>query len=148
MSNGYVTAVSVEIGHSKTLLQILLFVHLLAAGIAFTLPFGSGWHMALLGLVALSAIHSLTQRNPGPIHRVDRDSQGRWRIATRQNDSMEAKLLPTTTVWDKLLVLRFRTKGQRLRTQSAVVMPDAMSAEKWRQLRRALQQRNTETRDQ
>lgn len=75
-------------------------------------------------------------QSPHSIVRLERDSEGNWRLHTSQQIVM-ATLCGTSTVTTQVAILRFQLK-QSMRRQSCVIFADALLPEHYRQLLVAL----------
>lgn len=123
--------VSIELQRSHLLTLLLLLFHALAAGSVIVLPWGWLFRSVLLGVIGWSLWHSIY-----PHIIIGLRISGRDGLEARLADGNRVALtaLPDSTVFTRLIVLRFRI-GQEKRVSSLALLTDQMSAEQFRCLR-------------
>ncbi|HXG28862.1 MAG TPA: protein YgfX [Nevskiales bacterium] len=126
---------------SRLLARFLIGVHALAALAVLLWVPGRGMVAALLGLVALSFIrnyrrHVLHRGKYAP-RRVICQADGRWLLQDHRGKMQEARLLPSSYLHPRLVILNFALQ-QRPRRRNLVLCPDSLDAQTLRQLRARL----------
>ena len=124
---------TLSLRRSRRLTVLLVAAHALAAAAAFFL-FPHWWLMLfLLAVILISA--GLTLRrlgSPDRICRLTLRGDGQLAFSRADGSAGEARLHPQTTVMAFLCVLLLRVRG---RVEALVLLPDALDAEDFRQLR-------------
>lgn len=122
---------------SRLLGVFLLSTHLLALAAVFAIPLQWYWTAALTVLVlaglAYSAGVHLLYRVPWAVREVLWTGDGTWVLTLVSGAGAEARLLPSTYVTGKLVVLNFR-RG-RFRSCTLVIAADALAPDLLRRLR-------------
>lgn len=109
-----------------------------AAGIAvLSIPLDYAPKLALLGLIAAVGGRALWRDRQLFAYRaivgLELGSEGVIRFELSDGAHVEGRVLPDTTCWPWLVVLRFHIDG-RDRAESCVLLPDSLSKESWRRL--------------
>ena len=122
--------ISIELHRSGTLFVLLLLFHLLATGCVLVVPWPWAIRLIVLVFVGLSASHSM--RSPkivGPrlptLDRLD--------CLMSDGNQHEGTILPDSTVFSRLIVLRLKV-GEERRVSSLTLLPDQMSVDEFRVL--------------
>ena len=123
--------VSIELHRSFLLSFLLVLLHVLAAGSVSILPWPWFWRSSLLVVAGLSLSIALQ-----PSRILSIRLSGREVIEGVFSDGHREALsvLPDSTVFGKLIVLRFRVGEKRLACHLAL-LPDQMTTEQFRVLR-------------
>lgn len=125
-------------GRSQQIARFLFALHALAAlTVLFSVP-GRVAIAALLALVALSFFRNYRRhvlfRGPSAPRRVICREDGRWFLQDHQGGMHLARLLPSSYLHPRLVILNFALE-QRPRRRSVVLCPDSLDAQTLRQLR-------------
>jgi hypothetical protein len=123
--------VHIELHRSHLLSLFLIFFHVIAAGCVMALP----WHwvlQSLLGvLLGVSFWYSL---QPTKISALRLSERAGLDCILPAGDRIAVQILPDSTVFRQLLVLRLRF-GDTGRVKNLVLLPDNMLPEQFRVLR-------------
>jgi hypothetical protein len=112
-----------------------------AAGCFAPVQFTAGPAVALALLFAgVCVTHAAL--GPAMVHRIDISGPGQLRLTVQQgvrpdkSAALPARLLPGSTLWPRLLLLRLETvdEGRRRRVCRVAVLPDSVSPEAFRAL--------------
>ena len=123
--------VSIELHRSFLLSCLLVLFHVLAAGCVAILPWPWFWRSSLLVVAGLSLWIALQPSRILGIRLCGRDAiEGVFSDGHREALSV----LPDSTVFGKLIVLRFRV-GEKRRACHLALLPDQMTTEQFRVLR-------------
>lgn len=126
-------AIAIELRRSRLLDAGLIVLHLLAAAAVILLP-GSLWiRGALFFWVGWSLWHGLRPSAVTDI-RFEWRRSGRLYCRTDGAGEYEAEILPDSTVFSRLIVLRLRLAGQP-GVVALTLLPDQMPAESFRRLK-------------
>lgn len=127
-----------ELGASRRLAALLIAGHACALLCVWlvTLPL---WLKIVIPLAILTSLsYTLLlhgwRRLPWSVVALLADREGGLRARYRDGREIDAQVLPSSTVAPFLTLLVFRPASRRL-TQTAVMMPDAVTPELFRQLR-------------
>lgn len=121
----------IELRRSRLLSFLTVWVHLVAGGCVWVLPWPAALRGGVLAILALSGWHAL-RRSVVVGLRLSED--GELAFLSTAGDRIAVSVRPDTVVFSQLIVLRARDEVQgSLRT--LVVLPDSMSVEQFRQLR-------------
>jgi toxin CptA len=123
---------------SRLLARFLVGVHALAVLAVLLWVPGRGLVAALLALVALSFTrnyrrHILHRGRRAP-RRVICQGDGRWLLQDHRGEMQPARLLPSSYLHPRLVILNFALE-QRPRRRNLVLCPDSLDAQTLRQLR-------------
>jgi toxin CptA len=123
---------------SRLLARFLIVVHALAVVTVLLWVPGRITVAALLALVALSFYrnyrrHVLHRGRRAP-RRVVCQGDGRWLLQDHRGQMQEARLLPSSYLHPRLVILNFILR-QRPRRRNLVLCPDSLDAQTLRQLR-------------
>ena len=123
--------ISIELHRSKLLFLLLVALHGGAAAGVAVLPWPPGARALLLLLIGASLLWAVRRLPLAGLWLVARD-----RIECVQADGrrVSAEVLPDSTVFSWMIVLRLRLEGEK-RTCALVVLPDQLTRDKFRQLR-------------
>jgi hypothetical protein len=123
--------VHIELHRSRLLSLFLIFFHTIAAVCVMSLP----WHwvlQSLLGiLLGVSIWHTL---RPAEIVGLRLSERSGLDCILSAGDRIAVQILPDSTVFRHLLVLRLRL-GDKGQVKSLVLLPDCMSSGQFRVLR-------------
>ena len=122
--------VSIELHRSRTLFVSLLLFHLLATGCALVVPWPWAIRLIVLVFVGLSASHSIRTPKILGLRLLARDRLGCLMFDGNQH---EVTILPDSTVFSRLIVLRLKV-GEERRLSSLTLLPDQMSVDEFRVL--------------
>ena len=106
-------------------------MHAAAVIVFLGLPWHWMWRVMPLAVLAISLWHTL---RPGRVLALRLDQDGSLSCELRDGARLAAMLLPDSTVFSWLVVLRLRLEGER-RVLSLPVLPDQMSPDEFRTLR-------------
>ena len=124
-------------GHSRLLAVFLLVTHALALAVVFAVPLSGYWRVGLAAVVLLSLSHAIGAQVLFLVPWAGREavwrSDGTWTLTLVSGEQTDARLLPSTYVTQRLLVLNFR-RG-RWRSSAMVIVPDALDPDLLRRLR-------------
>ncbi|MBL0207645.1 protein YgfX [Propionivibrio sp.] len=123
--------VLIELHRSYRLSLLLVLFHIAASASIFVLPWPLFPRTVALALVALSAWRSL---RPSEVVNLCLSGKDRLECTLKDGTHCEPAVLPETTVFAALIVLRLRF-GEGKRTNSLALLPDHMSADQFRVLR-------------
>ena len=130
--------IHIELYRSRLLVFFLLLFHALAVASVLALPWPWLLRSALLGVIGVSAWHAL--RKP-KILGLRLSAQGGLDCLFADDVRSAASVLPDSTVFNQLIVLRLRIDDARGAINLAL-LPGSMSAEQFRMLRLWLRWRN------
>ncbi len=131
-SGGFETAREFAIKPSPRLLMLAAAAHLVAIILPW-LVLTWAWAVGLNLLLAASYASLYARQYAGrAVHRVQRLSDGRWRLLRRDGSVFEGVLAPTCYVSVGVVILNVRSGWRR---RSVVILPDAMAAADRRRLR-------------
>ena len=123
--------IPIELHRSFLLSCLLVLFHVLAAGCVVILPWPWLWRSSLLVVAGLSLWIALQPSRILGIRLCGRDAiEGAFSDGHREALSV----LPDSTVFGKLIVLRFRV-GDKRRACHLALLPDQMTIEQFRVLR-------------
>lgn len=135
-----------ELHRSWWLAALLLLMHSGALLIVVLVPLPL-WAKGLLGTIVIAS--ATTSLNTHALRRgkhamvcVIWDGTQQWTLRTAAGEEFTARLLPGSYVAASLVILNFALKG-RWRRRSVVILPDALDANSFRQLRVYLRTRFT-----
>jgi hypothetical protein len=124
--------VSIELRRrSYFLIGSVCVMHGMAAGAFLCMPWPLPLRIALLIALAVSLRHAL---RPSRISALRFHENGSLECTLSNGTGLAASLLPDTTVFSWLVVLRLRAEGEK-ETISLPLFPDHMSREEFRLLR-------------
>jgi hypothetical protein len=126
--------VFIELRHSNILIGSVCLMHCAAAGAFFFMPWPLPLRIVLLIALAISLVCAL---RPPRIVSLRLHRNGDFECALSNGTQRPAILLPDTTVFSWLVVLRLRVEGEK-GTISLPLFPDHMSREEFRLLRLCL----------
>lgn len=93
--------------------------------------------LALLALIAVSGSRALWRdgllRARKAVIGLELEGEAAVRLELADGSHALGRVLPGTTCWPWLIVLRFRIDGRR-RTDACILLPDSLRRESWRQL--------------
>jgi len=130
--------IHIELHRSRLLVFFLLLFHALAVVSVLVLPWSWLLRSVLLGVIGVSAWHAL--RKP-KILGVRLSAQGGLDCLFAGDVRSAASLLPDSTVFNQLIILRLRI-GDARGAINLALLPGSMSAEQFRVLRLWLRWRN------
>ena len=138
-SSAYATPLVLEPRPSRQLLSLALLVH---AGALALLPVLAAipWPLRLLlaGLVVGSLWFELGRlgwrRDARRIRRLSWGADNDWRLELANGEELDARLLPSSFVHPRLVVLHLRVEGRRP-ARTLALMPDSLDAQSLRRLR-------------
>ena len=133
--------IHIELHRSRLLVFSLLFFHALAVVCVLVLPWSWLLRSLLLCVVGVSAWHTLQKQK---ILGLRLSAQGGLDCLFAAGERIAASVLPDSTVFNQLIVLRLRI-GDARRVVSLALLPDSMSAEQFRVLRLWLRWQANET---
>lgn len=123
---------------SRLLARFLIAVHVTAALAVLLWVPGRIAVAGLLALVALSFYRNyrrhILHRGARAARRIVCQDDGRWLLQDHRGRMQEARLLPSSYLHPRLVILNFRLE-QRPRRRSLVLCPDSLDAQALRQLR-------------
>lgn len=126
---------------SRLLARFLVLVHLSAAAIVLLWVPG---RLAVAGLLALVVVSFMTNYRRHVLHRgrhaprrVVCNGNGQWLLQDLDGEMLPAKLLPSSYLHPKLVILNFALEA-RPRRRNLVLCPDSLDAQTLRQLRARL----------
>ena len=123
--------INIELHRSRLLSFFLLLFHVVAIVCVFELPWNGLLNLLLIILLAVSAWCTL---RPSKIRALRLSEHGRLDCILHGDDRVPARILPDSTVFSRLVVLRLRLDVAR-RATNLVLLPDSMSIEQFRALR-------------
>jgi hypothetical protein len=126
--------VFIELRRSIILIGSVCLMHCAAAGVFFFLPWPLPLRIALLSALAISLVYTL---RPPRIVSLRLHRNGDLECALSDGTQRPAILLPDTTVFSWLVVLRLQAEDEQ-GTISLPLFPDHMSREEFRLLRLCL----------
>ena len=122
---------------SRRLAAYLLVVHCAALAVVLAIPLDWYWRTGLAALVLAGLIFAVAAHVlylvPWAVREVSWASDGTWWLTLVSGDLVKARLLPSTYVTGRLLVLNFRCG--RWWPRAMVLLPDALDADLLRRLR-------------
>ena len=118
--------VCVEIKPSRRLRAALLLLHLLAIGAIAALALAWPFSVLAIPLLLVTGYRALAL---APTRRFCLEADGGLAC-----DELPAEILPGTTVFVWLVVMRYRTEGEH-RVRNCVVLADSLPADDFRRLR-------------
>jgi len=124
-------AVSVFVRPSRLLRLLQGGFCLSLALMAAALPL---WQGAPLAAAALAALWAAVY--PGKPAHIDISGVGRIRLTVYRKQGLDVRLLPGSTFWPQLMLLRLRPESGR--TRWLLVLPDSVAAPQFRRLALAL----------
>ncbi len=140
-SKEFAAALDLRPRPSKWLDRILLGFHALAAVVIIAGVPNRWWLAAALVLVAASAYWSrrvhVLRRSRSAIRRALWQPDGRWLLEDNAGVTGEAKLLPSSYLHPRLVILNFSLLRNRER-RDLVLLPDSLDFNTLRQLRARL----------
>lgn len=127
-----------QLGPSRRLAALLMAGHACAALCVVIVPLPVWLKVTLVLAVLLSLAYALLlhgwRRLAWSVVHLQGDREGGLRVRYRDGREIDAHVLPSSTVAPFLTVVVFRAASRRL-IQAAVIMPDAVTPELFRQLR-------------
>ena len=123
--------VLIELHRSNRLSLLLVLFHITASASLIILPWPLYLRTVALALVGLSAWRSL---RPSEVVSLCLSAKDRLECTLKDGTHCEPSVLPETTVFAALIVLRLRF-GEGKRASSLALLPDHMSADQFRALR-------------
>jgi hypothetical protein len=115
----------------------LLATHGTALAVAAAIPLDWYWRVGLAVAVLASLINAMAVQvlflAPSALREATWKSDGAWILTLVSGEQIEARLLPSTIVTSRLVVLNFR-RG-RWRSRTMVLPPDTLDANLLRRLR-------------
>lgn len=137
MSSGSAAPLIVEAGQSRRLAAYLVIAHAAALVVSLVLPIGFPWHLLLVVALFVSLAHSLYthgwRRGARAVVKVEVQQGRPWVLHLRSGRAISARLLGSSFVHPRLLVLNFSTG--RLFRRTLVLAEDAADPDLLRQLR-------------
>jgi toxin CptA len=121
----------IELHRSRLLLFLLLLFHALASGCVVVLPCSWGLRFVLLGLIGISMLRVL---RPPDVVGLRLSESGELDCIFASGDRVACEILPDSTVFNWLVVLRYKL-GEHSRPGSLALPTDSMSAGQFRVLR-------------
>lgn len=123
--------IHIGLRRSRLLVVSLLLFHAMAAACIVALPWTWVWRSLLLAAIGVSAWHALQATEINGLRLAE---HGELACLFADRERIAAVVLPDSTVFNQLIVLRMRI-GDARRVVSLVLLPDSMSAEQFRLLR-------------
>ena len=123
--------ISIELRRSRLLLVLLILAHSLAAGCVLMLPWPALLRAILLLVSGVSLGYTL---RPSRITDLRLCAPDRVDCLLSDGSRLPLDVQPESTAFSQLIVLRLRL-GESKRVSSLVLLPDQMSAERFRLLR-------------
>lgn len=124
-------------GSSRILALFLLAAHGAALAVVFAIPLDWYWRIWLAAAVLGGLVYSLAARVlflvPWACREATWRSDGTWILVLVSGGQIEPRLLPSSYVTQRLLVLNFRCG--RWRSRSMVLLSDALDSDLLRRLR-------------
>ncbi len=122
---------------SRSLAAFVALAYGATLSLVFVIPLGWYWR-ALLAVVVLSGLSyaflaQVLYLVPRAVREAAWASDGTWTLTLVSGKRIEARLLPSTYVTERLLVLNFRCGSWQHR--ALVLLPDALEGELLRRLR-------------
>jgi hypothetical protein len=115
----------------------LLATHGTALAVAAAIPLDWHWRVGLAVAVLASLVNAMAVQvlflAPSALREATWKSDGAWILTLVSGEQIEARLLPSTIVTSRLVVLNFR-RG-RWRSRTMVLPPDTLDANLLRRLR-------------
>ena len=124
--------VTIEVRRSLFFVVSLVLIHGISVLAVLGLPWTLTLRVSVLAAILLSAFLCLSRSNR--IMRLTLASKTDLRCHLTDGSAHTAGILPDTTVFNQLIVLRLRLGDERKST-NLVLLPDQMSAEQFRTLR-------------
>ena len=136
--------VRVALKPSLYLSFVLTTAHVVCAGLLVPLALPAWAKLALAGRIAMSLLHSLRhhalRRSLSSLIALEVRDEDRAAVQTPDGEWHDARVLPTTYVSPVLTVINLRIPPA-IFARHAVIVPDAIRAEDFRQLRVSLRWR-------
>lgn len=129
--------IHIELHRSRFLFLLLLVVHALAVGCVAVLPWSAPLRLLLLLLIGVLAWRAF---RPPSISALRLLEKGALECVLSNGERMPASVLPDSTVFARLIVLRLRV-GERGRVRALTLLPDSMTPAEFRALRVCLRWR-------
>lgn len=111
--------------------------HGTALAVAIAIPLDWYWRAGLAVAVLASLVNAMAMQvlfmAPSALREATWKSDGAWILTLVSGEQIEARLLPSTFVTPRLVLLNFR-RG-RWRSRTMVIPPDALDADLLRRLR-------------
>lgn len=129
--------IHIELHRSRILTSLLCFIHVLAAGCIVVLPWRLEFRFLLLLLIVLSAWRALRSLHVAALCLLE---DGGLDCVRPNGERISATVLPGSTVFSRLIVLRLRLADQAAPVVLSL-LPDSMTPQEFRVLRVCLRWR-------